>query len=156
VVVRLGADAVQKFFGFENWPNDPAHLELGDRRLELLPIPGHKDDDIAFYDPTSRFAITGDTLYPGRLYVGDWAEYRASIARLNEWIQDKPVVYVMGTHIEMTAAADVDYPIGANYQPNEHELPLRTSDIAVLHEALVSMKVPERRYLGSFIVWPSQ
>ena len=155
-VVGLGADAVQEFFGFENWPNDPAHLELGNRRVELLPIPGHKDDDVAFYDPTSLFVITGDTFYPGRLYVDDWGDFRASIARLNEWIDSKPVAYIMGTHIEMTATPDVDYPIGTTYQPNEHHLPLSTSDLAVLHETLVTMEVPERTYLGSFIVWPRQ
>ncbi len=156
VVVGLGADAEQEFFGFENWPNDPTQLELGDRRIELLPIPGHEDDHIAFYDPTSQFAITGDTLYPGRLYVGDWDDFCASIARLNEWIQNKPVAYVMGTHIEMTAAPDVDYPMGTTYQPNERYLPLSTADITALHETLVTMEVPKRTYLGSFIVWPLQ
>jgi len=156
VVAGTGAAAVQEFFGFENWPNDPAHLELGNRRIELLPIPGHKDDDVAYYDPTSLFAITGDTLYPGRLYIGDWQDFRASIARLNEWRQNKPITYVMGTHIEMTATPDVDYPIGTTYQPNERHLPLSTSDIATLHEAIVTMEVPERTYLGSYIIWPRQ
>lgn len=155
-LVGTGAEAVQQFFGFRNWPDDPAHLELGNRSIELLPIPGHTVDDLAYYDPVSQFAITGDTLYPGRLYVRDWPSFRASITRLDEWIQNKPVSYVLGTHIEMTAEPDIDYPIGTTYQPNEHPLPLSTADIATLNEALETMQAPERTYLGSFIIWPVQ
>lgn len=154
IVVGRGADAVKAFFGFENWPEEQAEFELGDRTIMLLPIPGHTDDDLAYYDPLSQFAVTGDTLYPGRLYVRNWSNYRASIARLNTWIQEKPVSHVLGTHIEMTADANVDYPIGTTYQPDEHPLPLAPSDILNLHETLMSLEAPERTYLGSFIIWP--
>jgi len=153
-VVGMGAEAVQSFFGFQNWPEEQAELDLGGRTISLLPIPGHKDDDLAFYDPVSQFAVTGDTLYPGRLYVRNWSTYRTSIARLNAWIQEKPVSHVLGTHIEMTAEANVDYPIGTTYQPDEHPLPLAPSDILKLHETLMSLEAPERTYLGSFIIWP--
>ncbi|MDP2284791.1 MAG: MBL fold metallo-hydrolase, partial [Pseudohongiella sp.] len=129
-------------------------LELGDRTIILLPIPGHTDDDLGFYDPVSQFVVTGDTVYPGRLYVRNWSSYRASIARLNTWIQEKPVSHVLGTHIEMTAEANVDYPIGTTYQPDEHPLPLAPSAVLKLHETLMSLEVPERTYLGSFIIWP--
>lgn len=154
IVVGVGADAVQAFFGFENWPEEQAEFELGDRTIMLLPIPGHTDDDLAYYDPVSRFAVTGDTLYPGRLYVRNWSSYRASVARLNAWIQEKPVSHVLGTHIEMTADANVDYPIRTTYQPDEHPLPLAPSDIVTLHETLMWLEAPERTYLGSFIIWP--
>ncbi len=153
-LVGVGADAVQSFFGFDNWPQEQAELELGGRTISLLPTPGHTDDDIAYYDPVSQFVVTGDTLYPGRLYVRNWSAYRASIARLNAWIQEKPVSYVLGTHIEMTADANVDYPIRTTYQPDEHPLPLAPSDILKLHETLMSLEEPERTYLGSFIIWP--
>lgn len=153
-LVGTGAVAVQDFFGFRDWPNTPALLELGDRRIELLPIPGHTDDDVAFYDPISQFVVTGDTLYPGRLYISDWSEFRASAARLSAWVQDKPGAHVMGTHIEMSAIPNVDYPMGSTYQPDERALPLSTSDIELLHEAAAAMDVPERTYLGSFIIWP--
>jgi len=153
-VVGVGADAVQSFFGFKNWPEEQAEFELGGRTISLLPIPGHADDDLAYYDPVSQFTVTGDTLYPGRLYVRDWSAYRASIARLNSWIQEKPVSYVLGTHIEMTADANVDYPIRTTYQPDEHPLPLAPLDVLKLHETLMSLELPERTYLDSFIIWP--
>lgn len=154
VVVGTGADAVKKFFGFRNWPAESTTLELGNRSIELLPIPGHTVDDIAYYDPVSQFVITGDSLYPGRLYVRDWQGYRDSIARLNQWIQDKPVTHVMGTHIEMSAEVNVDYPVTTTYQPNEQKLPLSVSDITTLHESLALLETPERTYLRSFIIYP--
>lgn len=156
VLAGIGAAAVQEFFGFEDWPHNPTCLELGGRRIEVLPIPGHTDDDVAFYDPVSRFLVTGDTLYPGRLYVGDWGKFRASIARLAEWIRNKPVAHVMGTHIEMSTTPDVDYPIGTTWQPNEHILPLPASAVSLLHETIDAMDAPERTWLGSFILWPRQ
>lgn len=153
-VVGVGAEAVQSFFGFENWPEEQAELELGGRTISLLPIPGHTNDDLAFYDPVSQFVVTGDSLYPGRLYVRDWSAYRASIARLYGWLQEKSVSHVLGTHIEMTAEANVDYPIGTTYQPDERQLPLAPSDILSLHDTLMSLEEPERTYLGGFIIWP--
>jgi hydroxyacylglutathione hydrolase len=155
-VVEIGARAVREFFGFENWPEEAVSLELGDRRMELLPIPGHADDDIAFYDPTSQFVVTGDTLYPGRLYIGEWSEYRASISRLARWIENRPVSHVMGTHIEMSNTLNVDYPIGTTYQPNEHPLPLAASDITELNEKVAHMDDPARTYFGSYIIWPRE
>jgi len=155
-VAGTGADAVQEFFGFSSWPEEPTNLELGNRNLEILPIPGHTDDDLAYYDPVSRFLVTGDSLYPGRLYVRDWPGYRASIARLDQWIRTKSISHVMGTHIEMTAVPDVDYPMGSEYQPGERHLPLSVYDIATLSEALENLDEPGRTYLGSFIIWPVQ
>lgn len=153
-VVDTGAGAVREFFGFENWPEDPVALELGARKIELLPIPGHAEDDLAFYDPISKFVVTGDTLYPGRLYIGEWQEYRASISRLATWIENKSVLYVMGTHVEMSKTANVDYPIGTTYQPDEHHLPLSVSDVTTLREAIANMGIPRKTRLGSFILWP--
>lgn len=153
-VAETGADAVREFFGFKNWPEEPVTLELGARKMELLPIPGHAEDDLAFYDPISKFVITGDTLYPGRLYISEWQEYRASISRLVTWVENKSVLYVMGTHIEMSKTPNVDYPIGTTYQPDEHHLPLTISDLTTLQEAIADMGIPQRTRLGSFILWP--
>lgn len=153
-VVGGGAEAVQHYFGFTGWPEQEAWLDLGGRRIGLLPIPGHTDDDLAYYDARSAMLVTGDTLYPGRLYVRNWNGYRASIARLLAWTGDKTITQVLGTHIEMSASPDIDYPVGTVYQPDERALPLSVSDLARLHEALQKLDEPERHYLGDFIVWP--
>jgi glyoxylase-like metal-dependent hydrolase (beta-lactamase superfamily II) len=153
-VVGTGPEAVQDFFEFVDWPLNPVVLELGNRRIELLPIPGHHDDDLAFYDPRSKFVVTGDTLYPGRLYIEDWSAYRASISRLLRWVEAKDVVHVMGTHIEMSNTPNVDYPIGTTYQPEELVLPLSVLDITKLEAKTTLMETAARTYLGNFIIWP--
>lgn len=153
-VVDVGAGPVREYFGFANWPDEPAMIDLGGREIELLPIPGHSDDDLAFYDARSRLLITGDTLYPGRLYVRDWPEYRKSIARLADWIAQESVSFVMGTHIEMSARPNLDYPVGTQFQPDEHPLPLGIDAVYALRDKLQTLMSPERTPMGSFIIWP--
>jgi hydroxyacylglutathione hydrolase len=154
-VVNIGATAVQEYFGFSNWPNESVSFDLGGRFIDMLPIPGHSDDDIAYYDVQTQVVVTGDTLYPGRLYVRDWAEYSKSISRLADWVNEKSISSVLGTHIEMSDTPNVDYPIRTTYQPNEHQLPLGVSDINVLRDTVLKLQSPERTPLGSFIIWPN-
>ena len=154
-VVGIGGSAVTNYFGFSNWPNEPLAFDLGGRLITLLPIPGHNDDDIAYYDELTNVLVTGDTLYPGRLYVKDWPEYGKSIERLANWVSEKSVSLVLGTHIEMSAVPNVDYPIGTTFQPNEHQLPLSVNDINILRAKMAELESPARTALGSFIIWPN-
>ena len=153
-LVEVGQEAVREFFGFSNWPRGSVTLDLGGREIEILAIPGHSDDDLAYYDPESRLIITGDSLYPGRLYVRDWLQYRDSIGSLAAWVEDKAISHVLGTHIEMSSTPNQDYPIGTTYQPQEHQLPLEVADIFRLRDAMVEIDQPTRIPLGSFIIWP--
>jgi glyoxylase-like metal-dependent hydrolase (beta-lactamase superfamily II) len=92
--------------------------------LDVIPIPGHEATSLAFYDRESAVLLTGDTLYPGRLYISDQAAYVRSIARLVEFTRDKSVAHILGTHIENTRTPYLDYPIGTRHQPDEHVLEL--------------------------------
>ena len=83
----------------------------------VLPIPGHHGQSIALYDPKTKWLLTGDTVYPGKIYVQDWTQYRASIARLLAFTQNHPVEAIMGSHIEMTTRPGEHYPIGSQYHP---------------------------------------
>ena len=65
------------------WPETTARFDLGDRQLDVLPLPGHEQAHILVYDAKERLLFTGDTLYPGRLYIDDWSEYRKSAQRLS-------------------------------------------------------------------------
>lgn len=129
----LGRDleAVQRFFGFIDWPNDIVTLDLGDRNLEILASPGHHRTDIAVYDPWTGFLLTGDTVYPGRLYAPDYADFMQSVDRLATFAGTKAISQLMGAHIEMSTTAGRDYPVGTRYQPNEPPLQLEP---AVLHQ----------------------
>jgi glyoxylase-like metal-dependent hydrolase (beta-lactamase superfamily II) len=61
-------------------------IDLGNRRLEVLRIPGHTDDSVALFDRENGFLWTGDTFYEGPIWLyfpeTDLAAYRQSIARL--------------------------------------------------------------------------
>ena len=61
-------------------------IELGNRKLEILRIPGHTDDSIALLDREAGFLWTGDSFYEGPIWLyfpeTDLAAYRKSIARL--------------------------------------------------------------------------
>jgi hydroxyacylglutathione hydrolase len=68
-VVEPKTSAVEAFFGFQNWSTEVVTYDLGDRVLDIIPIPGHESSSIAVYDRQTGILFTGDTLYPGRLYV---------------------------------------------------------------------------------------
>jgi hydroxyacylglutathione hydrolase len=120
-VVAREVDAVRSFFGFgDRWPAETVPFDLGGRVLDVLGSPGHHRAAITVYDPWTGILLTGDTVYPGRLYVFDSAAFRASMDRLVAFAATRPVTHVLGCHIEMTNEPGRDYPLGATYQPREH------------------------------------
>jgi glyoxylase-like metal-dependent hydrolase (beta-lactamase superfamily II) len=84
-VVGTAPDDVAAFFGLSNWPAGEAQLDLGNRIVVALPLPGHEPSHIALYDSTTRTLLSGDSLYPGLLTVRDLPAYRDSIAHLAEF-----------------------------------------------------------------------
>jgi hydroxyacylglutathione hydrolase len=134
-LVEPDGDAVRNYFGFQQWPERTATLDLGGRSLVIIPIPGHQDESVAVYDSHTGWLLTGDTLYPGNLYVRDWQEYRASIKRLAEFSRSHRISAVMGTHIEMSRTGAL-FPIGSTFQPDEAPLPLAAADLLRLNERL--------------------
>jgi glyoxylase-like metal-dependent hydrolase (beta-lactamase superfamily II) len=154
-VVGVRPEAVQAFFGFHNWPSEVAPFDLGDRILDVIPIPGHEASSIAIYDRQTGILLTGDSLYPGRLYVKDAPAFVRSIQRLVDFTHGKIITHVLGNHIEQTRTAYLDYPIGTVYQPDEHALELGRSQLLELNEALrdSSGKI-ERTAFRDFTIWP--
>jgi len=162
-VVGLSKASVQAHFGFTNWPLDIAEYDLGGRIVDVLPIPGHQDAHLAFYDRSNANLITGDSLYPGRLYVfnatldGNWAIFAASMQRLVDFIALRDVRWVLGTHVEMTAVAGVDYPFGSAVHPNEHVLELERKHLVELNQAMQSLgPTPVIDIHDDFIIFPIQ
>ena len=84
---------------------------------------------LAVYDPRTQWLLTGDTVYPGRLYVEDFPAFLFSLNRLVSFAQAHPVSAVMGCHIEMSTTAGVDYPVRATCQPHEAPLPMTPSQL---------------------------
>jgi glyoxylase-like metal-dependent hydrolase (beta-lactamase superfamily II) len=154
-VVGHSPAEVAAYFGID-WPHGSATIDLGERIVDVLPIPGHQGADIAFYDRANRLLFTGDSLYPGRLYVKDWAAYRASIRRLAGFVAGgNPVDWVLGAHIEMTNEPGRDYEMGADRHPDEHELQLRPEALTELAQVLdAAGDVPARIVRDDFVVYP--
>jgi glyoxylase-like metal-dependent hydrolase (beta-lactamase superfamily II) len=154
--VPAEVEATKRFFGINNWPTDIGQVDLGGRVLDVIPIPGHSKVSIAFYDRNTGVVLSGDTMYPGRLYVQDFPAFQASVERLIAFTKGKPVAHLLGNHIEETSTPFLDYPVGTMYQPNEHELAMPRGELLALDEALVAMHgTPKRLALRDFSVWPS-
>ncbi|MGV9770615.1 MBL fold metallo-hydrolase [Streptosporangium sp. NPDC003464] len=154
----VGADLVTawEYFGFSKDPDAVAQVDLGGRVLECLATPGHHEAAVTFYDRWTGFLLTGDTVYPGRLYIQDWSAFARSIDRLIDFSDRRPVTHVLGCHIEMTRQPGVDYPIRTTYQPDEPPLQMTTGH---LHEIRTAIKEigdrPSRRAYPLFILWPN-
>ena len=145
----------QAFFHIVAWPSALGTVDLGGRVLSIIPIPGHDVVSIALYDRRTGILLTGDSLYPGRLYVRDFAAFQASTERLIEFIKGKPVSHVLGNHIEQSRTPFLDYPIGSIYHPEEHVLDLTYGTLLELEDALKGMQGKPRRFAArDFTVWP--
>ena len=112
-VVGRDLNAVRSVFHIDDCPTGQGVLALGERTLQIRPIPGHHRASVAVYDPWSGMLLTGDTLYSGRLFVDDYAAFVTSLARLGAFAQAHPVSVVLGCHVEMTATPGWEYALGA-------------------------------------------
>lgn len=154
-VVGKSASSVQDFFGIQDWPSQIVTYDLGARVIDVIPIPGHQSAHIAYYDRRQKLLLTADTLYPGRLYIENWNDYVASIARLVDFVDaGNPVTWVLGTHIEMKAAGG-DYAFGATKHADEHALELGYDVLLELNDAVKAMGgSPTYEEHADFIVYP--
>jgi hydroxyacylglutathione hydrolase len=156
-LVPASVAELQKAFGIVNWPTDIVPIDLGGRIVDLIPIPGHDVAGIALYDRQTGILLSGDSFYPGRLYVSDDAfpTFVASHRRMVQFTTDKPVAHILGTHIEQTSTPFVDYPRGTVYQPEEHVLELTRDVLLELNERLARLNGKlERVVLRDLILSP--
>lgn len=157
-LVGLKPDEVASFFGIAKWPEQISRYELGRRKLHILPTPGHQSAAIMVYDPKLRILLSGDTLYPGRLYVpvNFVADNRASVNRLSMFAARYPIRAVLGAHIEMSREKGRDYAHEAAAHPDEHPLELPVATIAELKAGMrASLDTPDERQVhDDFIIVP--
>jgi len=154
-VVSAELESAWDYFGFTAEPDAVAELDLGGRVLHCLATPGHHRAAVTYYDRYSGILFTGDTIYPGRLYVCDWAGFVATVDALVRWCARWPVSYLLGCHIEMTATPGVDYPVGWTYQPDEPPLQLTPGHLDQIQAVLADHDFERRRYvLPELIITP--
>jgi len=134
-------------------PQRVGRVDLGGRVLECLATPGHDTAAVTYYDPYTGFLLTGDTVYPGRLYVQDLPAFRASIERLVAYAESHPVTHVLGCHIEMSNEPGVDYPVRTTYQPDEPPLQMTVDQLRQIAAALGDVdSTPGRHPHPSFVI----
>jgi glyoxylase-like metal-dependent hydrolase (beta-lactamase superfamily II) len=65
---------------------DGERIDLGGRELDVIFTPGHTPDSLVLFDRKNGLLFTGDTFYPGPIYLftpeTDFAAYTRSVARL--------------------------------------------------------------------------
>ena len=153
----IGADlpAVQKAFGIRDWPTSVGQLDLGKRVLDVVPIPGHHAVAVALYDRRTGVLMTGDNVYPGRLYVTDWDAFAQSTQRLVDFTEGKIIAHVLGCHIEQSRTPYLEYAIGSIFQPEEHVLEMSRGHLLELNAALKKIgPKPRRLALRDMTIYP--
>ncbi len=156
-VIGLKPADVAAYFHVATWPVTLGKIDLGGRVLDVIPTPGHEPSHIMVYDAHTGLLLSGDMLYPGRLYVplDKFGAYQASAARLVRFAKTHPIRALLGAHIEMTTTAGQDFGHEAPAHPAEHGLALPVSAIYELHKAVkmaASPPVVDRH--AEFIVNP--
>jgi glyoxylase-like metal-dependent hydrolase (beta-lactamase superfamily II) len=133
-VVPFDLDGVRAFFGFTNWPNGIAHLDLGGRTVDVIPTPGHNETHVAFYDDKTGILFSGDFLMPGRLLIEDATAYRESALRVADFLKTRPLTHILGGHIELNTVGRA-YRFGSQHHPDERRLELTREDLIALPAA---------------------
>ncbi len=86
--------------GFERRPFRVAHwlkvgteIDLGERRLQLLNVPGHTPESVVLVDRGANRVYAGDFIYPSSIYAflpgADLSDYAASARRLDAMVDDQ-------------------------------------------------------------------
>jgi glyoxylase-like metal-dependent hydrolase (beta-lactamase superfamily II) len=157
VVVGWTPKEVAAFFKFGAWPADVVKFDLGGRVLDVIATPGHHPSHIMLFDESTRLLLSGDTLYPGRLYVpvDQFGAYRDSIDRVVAFTKGRKVSHILGAHVELTTTPGQDFPMRAPAHPSEHRLELPYADLLELQAAVHRMgDTPVRDTHDDFIVYP--
>jgi hydroxyacylglutathione hydrolase len=128
-VVPTDLEGVKSRFGID-WPNGIGQIDLGDRVIDVIPTPGHYSSHVAYYDRQTGLFFSGDFLLPGRLLIEDTDADLASARRVAEFVEQHPITYVLGAHIELDESGKTFF--GTRYHPNERPLQLTKQDLLAL------------------------
>ena len=129
-VVPADLESVKSRLGLAEWPNGIGQIDLGDRVIDVIPTPGHHQSHVSYYDRQTGLFFSGDFLLPGRLLIEDTNADLASARRVVEFVEQRPVTYVLGAHIELDRSGKI--VIGTRYRANERPLQLTKQDLLAL------------------------
>ena len=112
-------------FAVSHWIAPGGEIDLGNRKLTLLSVPGHTPDSVVLLDREANRLFAGDFIYPSDIYAflpgADLGAYAASARRLLPLLNAGTVIY--GAH-------------GCDRPPKVDVPTLDLSDLAALSRAL--------------------
>jgi hydroxyacylglutathione hydrolase len=129
-VVPTDLESVKSHLGLAEWPNGIGQIDLGDRVIDVISTPGHHQSHVSYYDRQTGLFFSGDFLLPGRLLIEDTKADLASARRVVEFVEQRPVTYVLGAHIELEQSGKI--VVGTRYRANERPLQLTKQDLLAL------------------------
>jgi hydroxyacylglutathione hydrolase len=129
-IVPTDLESMKSRLGVADWPNGIGQIDLGERVIDVIPTPGHYRSHVAYYDRQTGLFFSGDFLLPGRLLIEDSDADLASARRVAEFVEQRPVTYVLGAHVELDDAGKTF--LGTRYHPNERPLQLSKQDLLAL------------------------
>lgn len=129
-VVPTDLESVKNRLRIADWPNGISQIDLGDRVIDVIPTPGHYSSHVAYYDRQTGLFFSGDFFLPGRLLIEDTGADLASARRVADFIEQRPVSYVLGGHIELDKSGKTFF--GTRYHPDERPLQLTRQDLLAL------------------------
>jgi glyoxylase-like metal-dependent hydrolase (beta-lactamase superfamily II) len=106
--------------------HDGDHIDLGGRSLTILATPGHTPDAICLFDAANGLLFTGDTYYPGTIWIyspaTNLAAYDASVRRLAALAPQ--VRMVLGSHnIPVASPSVLPQLVTAFEAARDHKVP---------------------------------
>jgi glyoxylase-like metal-dependent hydrolase (beta-lactamase superfamily II) len=146
-LVGLTHEEVTEFWGITHYPEQRVEYDLGGRKLLIWGSPGHEDTELAFYDTATQLLCTGDMLYHGRCYVGNWTKWMASMDRLVKFADEFPITYLVNCHIEINSKGQ-DYPRATTYQPDEPPMEMDVPMLRRIYAFAQTIKEPGIYYTG--------
>ena len=129
-VVPTDLESVKNRLGIADWPNGTGLVDLGDRVIDVIPTPGHYSSHVAYYDRQSGLFFSGDFFLPGRLLINDTDADLASAQRVAEFVEQHPIAYVLGGHIELDESGKTFS--ASRHHSNERPLQLTKQDLLAL------------------------
>jgi len=77
-------------------------IDIGNRKLEIWPSPGHSPDNIVLHDKENAILFTGDTYYPDTLYCvspgSDLKTYAKTLRKLADEVGSYDISWLYGAH----------------------------------------------------------
>lgn len=139
-IIKPEPEAIRAAIGTKKYPEEIGMIDLGGGRIvDVIPAPGHEAGATILYDRRTGLLLTGDSMYPGRVFIKDFAAFTASLRRAADFVRTKPVTYVLGTHIEQRQTPFMDYKVRTTYQPEELPLELTRGDLLEALDAVEHM-----------------